>query len=200
MTPIADMVRQMLAVGLPHEAIVLAVATAEKAAAAAALSTRHPVDAAAENRRAYDRQYKREKRAVHPTSSGIPPDEKAASLFEEKKEEQDRERKKEKRGTRCPADWEPSPANIQFTVDRGFSAVEIDTERIKFKLHSENKPGKDGLKLDWGKAWQTWILNDRNRKPRGATNGYHPGNKNDALAAIRRFREEHEDGPDCQAN
>ncbi len=61
-TPIADMVQQMLSAGVPHELIVLAVRTAERSA--------QPIDETAENRRAWDRERKRESRRVHP----IPPD------------------------------------------------------------------------------------------------------------------------------
>jgi hypothetical protein len=75
MTPIADMVAEMLARGLPPDVIVLAVRTAELASGK---SGGIPVDTTAEKRRAYDRQRKAAKRNSTGHSTGIPPDTESA--------------------------------------------------------------------------------------------------------------------------
>lgn len=64
----------------------------------------------------------------------------------------------EGRGTRLPADWWPSDANVQYAVSKGFSLNKISTEAEKFRNHWTAKTGKDATKLDWEATWQNWIL------------------------------------------
>ena len=82
MTPIADMIADMLKDGIPIEMIIRTVRAYERAQ----MSTRQGVDAAAEKRRAWDREYRRKRRGasadppdIHPT----PPDVGNVALFVE---------------------------------------------------------------------------------------------------------------------
>jgi hypothetical protein len=77
-TPIANMIAEMHAKGIPVEFIIRAVETLEEAMAARAVSTGNPVDTSMmEKRRAWDRERKRKQAAseippeFHPT---IPPE------------------------------------------------------------------------------------------------------------------------------
>lgn len=73
MTPIADMVAQMLAAGVPHAAIVLAVQTAEQCRSNAIPFSVAPSDSMMDRRREWDRNRKRETRHLRlPDSEWIP--------------------------------------------------------------------------------------------------------------------------------
>jgi hypothetical protein len=149
--PIADMVAQMLAASVPHDMIVLAVATVERAAAAAtaAGSGGNSVDPVAEKRRAYDRERKRKKALSAKTtaasgavdgcrstgnSTGIsasPALSLSLSSLENKEERETRAREKafppepDVTATRI-ADWHPSPDDVRFAVSRNFTSAEIE--------------------------------------------------------------------------
>ncbi len=70
-----------------------------------------------------------------------------------------------KRGCRIPD---------RFTVDEGMErwaksqAPDVDwaMETRKFVNYWKAKPGKDAVKLDWGRTWQNWLLSAQ-----GRTNG-----------------------------
>jgi hypothetical protein len=73
LTSIADMVAEMLARGVPHDLVVLAVRAAEDALRPHE-SGGSRVDTAAEKRRAWDREYRAKQRESGGKSGGIPPD------------------------------------------------------------------------------------------------------------------------------
>lgn len=63
------------------------------------------------------------------------------------------------RGSRLPDDWQPSEGDSAFAEARGFVGQPLRDEILKFKNHWANATGKGAAKLDWSKAWETWILN-----------------------------------------
>jgi hypothetical protein len=63
------------------------------------------------------------------------------------------------RGTRLPDDWEPSQADLDFALNRGWQMEHVRIEAMKFRNWWTGKPGKDGLKLNWHRTWQNWCLN-----------------------------------------
>ena len=166
LTPIADMVAKMLAAGTPHEIIVLAIQTAE---AAGSCRVDNRVDEAADKRRKWDREYRRNKRCVHLNPPDNPPevqvDVKPTSIEALSIEIEDKkERKKERgRGTRLPPDWEPTQVDINFAVSHGWSDERIKVESLKFRNYWTSKTGQGATKMHWGRTWQNWVLNSRSQ-------------------------------------
>jgi hypothetical protein len=65
-----------------------------------------------------------------------------------------------RRGARIDPNWEPTAKTVQWCQAKG---VDHQAYLEQFKLFWEAKAGAQGLKLDWQKTFQTWILNDLNR-------------------------------------
>ena len=155
MTPIAFMVREMLNRGVDHEVIVIAVEAAEMVAARGN-SGGIPPDSAAEKRRAYDRDRKRNSTGIPPESTGIP---NSASISKELKKDS----KRQNRGTRIAPDWSPSDAERAFAKQEGFSDWEIQRETQKFRDYWTACAGAKGVKLDWTATWRQWTRNGAER-------------------------------------
>lgn len=176
MTPIADMVEQMVADGVPMATILLAVRTAELAVASGK-SGGIPVDRTAEKRRAYDRDRKAEKRNSGGKSGGIPPEQKTPSLSKKVKEEVIKQREApQKRGTRIPPDWQPSEHDIEAAVAKGIALERIPIIAEKFKNHWLAKTGSKASSTNWHLNWCTWCINEIEWN--GAKNGQRPHNAN----------------------
>lgn len=157
-TPIAKMVREMIAKGVDPDVIELAVATAETVAAPM-LSGGSPVDTTADKRRAYDRDRKAREREIHRTSGGNPRTSENASLSKESKKEEKEEREEPKRnvrGHRLPDDWAPEEADWQ-AAKAAVGSERAFAELAKFRDHWKQQPGSKGVKLDWNAAWRNWI-------------------------------------------
>jgi hypothetical protein len=182
MTPIATMVEKMLAAGLSADMITLAVNTAEEClrATVSAEIPRTKADISAERRRAADRERKAAVRRIPQNSADIPRTEMSASTLEVgeviKKEERveagngssaDIPQTPKRIGSRLPADWEPTEADVAFAREHGRDDETIRVEAIKFRNHWLAKTGRDATKLDWSRTWQNWILNAR------TSNGQH---------------------------
>lgn len=154
---IAEMVAEMLARGVPHDLIVMAVRTAEEARSTSPVESR--VDKAAENRRAWDRARKAEKRNSGGNRVEIPPDGNVASLEEYKTNTKPSSRD---RGCRIPPDFEP---DLNVALSRGMSRKRAETQAAKFKNYWMAKSGRDAVKLDWEKTWENWVISDLERNP-----------------------------------
>jgi hypothetical protein len=154
MTPIADMIEQMVAGGVAMEMILVAVRAAELSRGN---SGGIPVDVSAEKRRAYDRERKRIKKH----SGGIPVENprnsNVASIEEYKSKPSSRDR-----GCRIPADFEP---DLNVALSRGMSRKRAETQAAKFKNYWMAKSGRDAVKLDWEKTWENWVISDLERNP-----------------------------------
>lgn len=72
-------------------------------------------------------------------------------------------------GTRLPADWKPSPADIEYckTTRPDLRPSLVATN---FYEYWTAKPGKDGRKTRWDLTWRTWV-----RKESVANAGRTPG-------------------------
>lgn len=68
-----------------------------------------------------------------------------------------------RRGCRLPDDWKPDEDDRRYAVERGLNP---DSEAENFRDYWHNKPGKDGLKLEWSLAWRTWIRRSAERPNR----------------------------------
>ena len=147
MTPIADMVAELLARGVDHEVIVIAVRAAEQARS----PVDSPVDKMAENRRAYDRERRRKQRE----SGGNPPEsgghaESALTLKSLKKE-------KVSKRTQIPPDWKPSEAAFLKAAEMNIppAAVEAKAEDMRIWAGSTG-----AVKKDWDLTFLGFLRRD----------------------------------------
>lgn len=164
MTPIADMVEQMVAEGVPMSIILLAVRTAELAMATGN-SGGIPVDKTAEKRRAYDR----ERKAKTKVSGGIPPEFppehkialSSSSLIETQKEEEKEESKrppKRKSGRSLPADWHPSESHYKIGQKLSRTREHVDREAESMRLWATaNSNRAVARKADWDATFTGWL-------------------------------------------
>ena len=124
MTPIADMIEQMAAGGVPMDLILVAVRAAE---ISRGNSTGIPVDTAAEKRRAYDRERKRTKRNSPGNSTGIPPEVGG----------------KMNKGHKLPEGWVPLPKHYDEGNEYGFDRAAV--EAMGWPRHAACAPGRRAL-------------------------------------------------------
>lgn len=64
------------------------------------------------------------------------------------------------RGTRLPADWQPSPADLAFIAEKRPDLSPTMVADL-FRDHWTAKGGKDGIKLDWAATWRNWVRSQR---------------------------------------
>ncbi len=165
------------------------VARVSNALIACTHSTGIPVDSAAEKRRAWDRERKRNAKAIPPDSTGIPQNSENASISKDLKK---RERQNS-RGTRIPADWTLTDGERTFAKAEGFSDWEIQREVQKFRDYWAACAGSKGVKLDWPATWRQWIRSGADRAgkkpaptshaPGPTTSGFYAQAESEQLAA-----------------
>lgn len=166
-TDLGRTVADMLQNCMPKEMIVLAVDMYVMALA----STRHPVDETAERRRAWDREYRKNKRGhppdppdIHPTSDDKPPlslrEEESLSVVVSKKE-----RKKKAGGSKIPPDWIPKEIHYAEGAKRGMdrTAVDVKAEDMRIWCRSNSNRAVT-TKSDWDQTFLGWL---RREKPNG---------------------------------
>jgi len=179
-TPIADMIAEMMKNCIPIETIMTAVRSLERAMSTRQkvdASTRHPVDDAADRRRAWDREYRRRKRGrppdppdIHPTSADIPPDkvESALSFLKEDKKHSGVVSKKEKgaRGSKIPPDWRPKELHYEMGAKLGMNRRQVDERADEMRSWCDaNSNRAITTKANWDAAFTgAWLK-------RGQSNG-----------------------------
>jgi hypothetical protein len=153
MTPIADMVASLLEQGATPEIIVLAVRGAE-------LSARNsggiPVDAAAEKRRAWDRERKRNSGGIPPDSTGIP--QKALIL---KKDNNKKDKKVRAAKHPLPPEFQPTEDHFAYGAKRGYSR---DGVLDKFEDMRIWAGSSGAVKTDWGLTLLGFLRRDTPKK------------------------------------
>lgn len=93
------------------------------------------------------------------------------------------------RGTRLPADWQPSEADRAYALGKGASAAMIDLEAEKFRNFWLAKTGIGATKRDWAATWRNWILSALERaRPRA---GPEPRKRSFADIARESLENEH---------
>lgn len=178
MTAIADLVAHLVSTGIPPEALARAVDLAQLHAKESAEFHRSsggiPVDAAAERRRAFDRERKAAKANSTGKSTGIPPDDDSAlsvSSSPEIKKEEKKERAKRDRGHVCPDDMLPSESHYGAGARQNISRPRVDACCGAMKLWSKSNSNRAvARKVDWNAALFGWIEREAERtagKPNG---------------------------------
>lgn len=170
MNDIAAMVSELIASGADP-----AVAASVVAAAfvAGAVSGGNRVDTTIEKRRAWDREYRRNKRENPPDSTRFHPTSESASLSKEEKKEVRKEGSKGEttRGARLPVGWKPTDQDWAIACEL-VGEPKAKTELEKFIDHWKQQPGPKGVKLDWNAGWRNWIR--RASEYAGGKNGVKP--------------------------
>jgi hypothetical protein len=157
MIDIGDLAQQLIDAGADPCVAARVVSTAFAAGIATVNSTGNstgiPPDRAAEKRRAWDRERKRNSTGIPPDSTGIPPETPNPALsLKEYKFKKERER-----GTRIPPEWEPSPEDHNAARDEGLPEDIITREAKKFRDYWIAKTGATATKLDWPATWRNWV-------------------------------------------
>ncbi|MBF0858181.1 hypothetical protein HKD24_03005 [Gluconobacter sp. LMG 31484] len=69
---------------------------------------------------------------------------------------------KPKRASRLPADWQPTPEQIQFA-----EANQVDPVRTAevFRDYWLGVPGAKGCKADWDATWRNWVRREDGMRP-----------------------------------
>lgn len=101
----------------------------------------------------------------------------ASSKTNERREEESREKEEAKasskkpedrKGSRLPLDWQPSPELRQFARKQGLSESQITLEAEKFRDYWKSVGGAKGCKLDWDATWRNWVRNSNAATPGAA--------------------------------
>lgn len=89
------------------------------------------------------------------------------------------------RGTRLPADWQPSEADRQYAIDRGVNPDEL---RDEFVDYWTGVPGQRGFKLNWPGTWRNRV---RDVAGKGKQHVYRNGSapRTDLQRALDKARE-----------
>lgn len=105
----------------------------------------------------------------------------------------EREGARSKRGTRLPADWALSGADLEYAIGRGFNGQALDDVFETFVTYWSAGPGRNKTHMNWGRCWQSWI---RREKPNGRANieasrggSSHSASTTGGLAAARRLHD-----------
>jgi uncharacterized protein YdaU (DUF1376 family) len=61
------------------------------------------------------------------------------------------------RASRLPPGWDPGEAGYAFAASQGLVGSKV----------AQEKPGKDGTKLDWQATWRTWVRRSVEFAPKG---------------------------------
>ena len=69
------------------------------------------------------------------------------------------QQEKQQRGSRLPADWNPSDVDFQFCKTE---RPDLDPEKTadRFRDYWISQPGAKGIKLNWPATWRNWVRNE----------------------------------------
>lgn len=155
-TLIADLVRS----GLDPELV------GRVANALAAASGGNRVDAAAEKRRAWDREYRRNRQKDRVESGGNRvDDESALSSTSSPQSKNSKEGKKERgRGEKLPPDWQPNARHVATGAELGYTHDGVLEQAEDLRLWARsNEHRAIARKSDWDLTFMTWL---RRNKPK----------------------------------
>lgn len=67
-------------------------------------------------------------------------------------------------GSRLPADWQPSSADLDYAEAHGLQDHALGEEIERFRNYWTAKSGANARKRDWAATWRNWVLSPL-RKP-----------------------------------
>lgn len=122
---------------------------------------------AVQKRWAQDTENKRENSGPNRSPNSNPTTQKPEAR--EKEEAKASSKKPEDRkGSRLPLDWQPSPELRQFARKQVLSESQITLEAEKFRDYWKSVAGAKGCKLDWDATWRNWVRNSNAATPGAA--------------------------------
>lgn len=68
------------------------------------------------------------------------------------------DRPQSKKGTRLPAGWQPSEADVEYAVSKGVPRDKVPELAEEYRNYWLARPGRDGVKLDWSATWRNRVL------------------------------------------
>ena len=71
----------------------------------------------------------------------------------------------QKKGSRLPDDWQPSPADRDYGAKLGFSNSEMDGMAEDLRLWASAAAGPAAVKRDWGSAFKGWMRREARKRP-----------------------------------
>jgi hypothetical protein len=137
--------------------------------AAVAAEASPAIDKAANNKRAYDREYRRTHRKSRTTSyeshDTPSPNERDILTPTREKPKPSGLVKNCGKGVRLSADWEPRPLSGKAAqMVAAWHPGELERELAKFKNYWLAK-GANAARTDWQRTWVNWLINADERKP-----------------------------------
>ena len=193
MTSVAELISRLVAAGAPPEIAAIVVTEAFVAGVSCGKSGGIPVDAAAERRRIYDRDRKRESRRKSADSGGIPVESprtsKSGLLLTSlsKEEEGSKESKKVRaRKHQLPVDWWPNDKHFEAAERLHIPHAAVFEKAEDMRLWAR---GSGAVKADWDATFHGFLRRDARR-------GYQNGQDKSVLGAIDRLEERLKGGAD----
>lgn len=73
--------------------------------------------------------------------------------------------------TRLPADWDPSPDDLEFCKSE---RPDLDPVRVAdcFRDYWHAAPGSKGRKSNWSSTWRNWVRNEKGQQARAGPSSY----------------------------
>jgi len=175
MNDIGLLVAELIAAGCAPDVAASVVARAFVAGNSTGIP-RTPVDAAAEKRRAYDRERKRKSTGIPPESAETP-----NPHIEKNSKKDSMQNSRASRGTRIAPDWSPTEADRAVARSEGLSESEVNREALRFRDYWVGRAGSGGVKLDWAATWRNWVRTSAEKlgrapisqTPTGAVTGFY---------------------------
>lgn len=149
-------------------------------------------DSSADRVREFRRKQAEQKQSVTVTSDNVTPcnanetqeTPRGEEIREEEKKQKKEQGQRSPKGSRLPPDWVP-PHTLWDWAKKERPDLNLRQQTERFLDYWTAKPGKDGVKLDWGATWRNWIRNARTEnQTTGARNETHRN-----LSAVERVRE-----------
>lgn len=224
MSHVDAIVAELISTGLsPHQLTILVrLMAAMSTPLSGGIRVESPEGAAAEKRRAWDREYRRRRKAnadstrIHPTFHPNPPEihpSESCNLLssslskdgiqEVKKEPKSESKALAKKGSRLSSAATLSNEDREFAFQLGFDNAHIDQMWAEFVDYWSAVPGHRGIKLSWSATWRNRVRTLAERKPRGFSgNSPRPGSREDrqekTYNAYQKLREYARSGSDDQ--
>ena len=150
--------KRLIEAGCPPDVSAMAIAEAFARGAAAGTSTGHPVDTAAEKRRAYDRERKAEQRELERVSTGHPPDIHRTSADQLSLTDSQKVKKERAIGRVCPPDFQPKESHYEKGRALNVNNAKVDELCADMKSWSAaNSNRAVARKSDWDLTLHQWI-------------------------------------------
>ena len=98
------------------------------------------------------------------TANGLLWQSDSESESDKKEEKREAKASHKNRGSRLPADWSLPSDWREWAISRGLSAGMTEIEGERFANYWVAAAGAKGVKMDWKRTWQNWVLDKIQRE------------------------------------